>query len=152
MQIQVILFMVSIMPVSFFSWWISIGLDNGLAPDTPMPLRNPLVQFTDIEGILPKGPYLPCGRSMVGRALLSGYHRYVVCLKEIICFQFVQWSECLQVSIGSGNGLAPNRHQAIIGSVSQETWAVAGLILGLRPANERQCYFVTTSSIDCVQN
>ena len=28
-----------------------------------------------IEGILPKGPYLPCV-SMVGRALLAGYHRY----------------------------------------------------------------------------
>ena len=30
-----------------------------------------------IEGILPKGPYLPCV-SMAGRALLAGYHRYVV--------------------------------------------------------------------------
>ena len=29
-----------------------------------------------IEGILPKGPYLPC-ESMAGRALLAGYHRYV---------------------------------------------------------------------------
>ena len=29
-----------------------------------------------IEGILPKGPYLPCV-SMAGRALLAGYHRYV---------------------------------------------------------------------------
>ena len=28
-----------------------------------------------IEGILPKGPYLPCV-SMAGRALLAGYHRY----------------------------------------------------------------------------
>ena len=33
------------------------------------------------EGILPKGPYLPCV-SMAGRALLAGYHRqmrYGVC-------------------------------------------------------------------------
>ena len=30
---------------------------------------------SDIEGILPKGPYLPCV-SMAGRALLAGYHRY----------------------------------------------------------------------------
>ena len=30
-----------------------------------------------IEGILPKGPYLPC-ISMVGRALLAGYPRYIV--------------------------------------------------------------------------
>ena len=30
-----------------------------------------------IEGILPKGPYLPCV-SMASRALLAGYHRYVM--------------------------------------------------------------------------
>ena len=33
--------------------------------------------FWHIEGILPKGPYLPCV-SMAGRALLAGYHRYVL--------------------------------------------------------------------------
>ena len=32
--------------------------------------------MTYIEGILPKGPYLPC-ESMAGRALLAGYHRHV---------------------------------------------------------------------------
>ena len=31
-----------------------------------------------IEGILPKGPYLPCV-SMAGRSLLAGYHRYGRC-------------------------------------------------------------------------
>ena len=30
-----------------------------------------------IEGILPKGPYLPCV-SMAGRALLAGYPRYII--------------------------------------------------------------------------
>ena len=30
-----------------------------------------------IEGILPKGPYLPCV-SMAGRALLAGYSRYEI--------------------------------------------------------------------------
>ena len=30
---------------------------------------------SDIDGILPKGPYLPCV-SMAGRALSAGYHRY----------------------------------------------------------------------------
>ena len=30
----------------------------------------------NINGILPKGPYLPCV-SIAGRALLAGYHRYV---------------------------------------------------------------------------
>ena len=29
--------------------------------------------------------------------------------------------------------------------------AIAGLILGLRPANERRGYFVTTSLIGCAQ-
>ena len=33
--------------------------------------------YEHIEGILPKGPYLPCV-SMAGRALLAGYHRYEV--------------------------------------------------------------------------
>ena len=37
------------------------------------------------EGILSKGPYLPCV-SMVGRALLTGYHRFILNLVEaFIC-------------------------------------------------------------------
>ena len=39
---------------------------------------------TYIEGILPKGPYLPCV-SMVGRALLVGYHRYGNSSDEVLC-------------------------------------------------------------------
>ena len=31
-------------------------------------------EVRDFEGILPKGPYLPCV-SMAGRAILAGYHR-----------------------------------------------------------------------------
>ena len=38
-----------------------------------------------IDGILPKGPYLPCLR-MKDRALLAGYHRYCVLL--VICCRF----------------------------------------------------------------
>ena len=34
----------------------------------------------DIEGVLPKGPYLPCV-SMAGRALLAGYYRYMSCIQ-----------------------------------------------------------------------
>ena len=34
-----------------------------------------------IEGILPKGPYLPCV-SMAGRALLAGYPRYVMFIRR----------------------------------------------------------------------
>ena len=38
-----------------------------------------------IEGILPKGPYLPC-ISMAGRALLAGYHRCnMTCYHDIKC-------------------------------------------------------------------
>ena len=33
-----------------------------------------VMNISQIEGILPKGPYLPCV-SMAGRALLTGYHR-----------------------------------------------------------------------------
>ena len=44
------------------------------------------------------------------------------------------------ISIGSDNGLASIRQQAII-----------GIILGLRPANERWHYFVMTSFIGWVQ-
>ena len=39
-----------------------------------------------IEGILPKGPYLPC-LSMAGRALLAGYHRYIL-FSNIVNYQF----------------------------------------------------------------
>ena len=37
-----------------------------------------IIQFVDIEGILPKGPYLACV-SMAGRALLEWYRRYMAC-------------------------------------------------------------------------
>ena len=38
-----------------------------------------------IEGILPKGPYLPCV-SMAGRALLAGYHWYARSIGEATSF------------------------------------------------------------------
>ena len=41
-----------------------------------MPCLLPLAEAVYIEGILLKGPYLPCV-SMAGRALLAGYHRYM---------------------------------------------------------------------------
>ena len=40
---------------------------------------------SDVDGILPKGPYLPCV-SMAGRALLAGYHR---------CMQFHIILDCI---------------------------------------------------------
>ena len=46
-----------------------------------------IITSCNIEGILPKGPYLPCV-SMAGRALLAGYHRYVRC-------EVCQWNLCL---------------------------------------------------------
>ena len=52
-------------------YWVWKGLPvwNDKSPQA-LPLQY-------IEGILPKGPYLPCV-SMAGRALLAGYHRYVI--------------------------------------------------------------------------
>ena len=46
------------------------------------------------EGILPKGPYLPCV-SMVGRALLAGYHWFI---------------NQISIIIGTDNGLSPVCH------------------------------------------
>ena len=39
--------------------------------------------YLHIEGILPKGPYLP-SVSMAGRALLAGYPRYMMCIRGYI--------------------------------------------------------------------
>ena len=54
-----------------------IGLGNNLLPGGTKPLPKPILTY-QIEGILPKGPYLPCV-SMAGRALLAGYHHNVFC-------------------------------------------------------------------------
>ena len=53
--------------------WLSarIVAPTMIADNMPFWLDN-------IEGILPKGPYLPCV-SMTGRALLAGYHQYGEC-------------------------------------------------------------------------
>ena len=73
-------------------WWcicievlIEILIDNTYFPaatrhnlNGTCTLRNTSTHITyrtNIEGILPKGPYLPCV-SMAGRALLAWYHRY----------------------------------------------------------------------------
>ena len=44
----------------------------------------------DIEGIMPKGPYLPCV-SMAGRALSAGYPRYNIVFFHINTFQ-IRWN------------------------------------------------------------
>ena len=46
---------------------------------------NVHLSYQHIEGILPKGPYLPCV-SMAGRALLAGYHWYT-------CLCVIHWNE-----------------------------------------------------------
>ena len=57
-----------------------------------------------IEGILPKGPYLPCV-SMAGRALLAGYHRYVgIYLVSLLHLNPFHWeqnniADILQVTV-----------------------------------------------------
>ena len=65
-------------------------LDAGMVGD-----KQSCFRFSHIEGILSKGPYLPCV-SMAGRALLAGYHRYNSWrnpkLHEIISFKFLCFS------------------------------------------------------------
>ena len=48
-----------------------------------------LTSFIQFEGILPKGPYLPCV-SMAGRALLAGYPRII----HVICRFMQKVSHC----------------------------------------------------------
>ena len=55
-----------------------------------------------IDGILPKGPYLPCV-NMAGRALLAGYHRYMGFVMGCSCF--VTWF-CYQLIAKPGNKIA----------------------------------------------
>ena len=52
-------------------YFIAVFTDSGNLRAEWWPICRPY-----IEGILPKGPYLPCV-SMAGRALLAGYPRYI---------------------------------------------------------------------------
>ena len=95
------------------SWWLA-----SLTPvNTGMYVNSSPASAAYIEGILPKGPNLPCV-SMVGRALLAGYPRYAS----------VNW-----VGIGSDNGLSPILRQAIIRTI-------AGL-LSTEPLGTNFCEF-----------
>ena len=60
-------------------------------------------QETLINGILPKGPYLPCLR-MADRALLAGYHRFEHCglvhlIPELWWWNSFPWSASRYVQI-----------------------------------------------------
>ena len=70
-------------------WIIKIFLNQvHLKTASAILLRS---HWLHIEGILPKGPYLPCV-SMPDRALLAGYHRYVYsCTITIFIFFFLTW-------------------------------------------------------------
>ena len=61
------------MPKSTGSLWPITELNNAHSPFIGSLLNT--TTAPDIEGILPKGPYLPCV-SMAGRALLAGYHKH----------------------------------------------------------------------------
>ena len=91
--------------------------------------------FNTFDGILPKGPYLPCV-SMAGRALLAGYHRIeantkwppfsrrhlygLPWMKMYELWLKFHWSLFLEVQLTIFqhwlrlNGFAPTRQQAII--------------------------------------
>ena len=74
------------------SWWITTEAFNStvcwLEFDTT---HCSWLQYAavHIEGILPKGPYLPCV-SMAGRAFLAGYHRYVMWSEKVLAFHSKQ--------------------------------------------------------------
>ena len=78
-------------PKKIYQWLIGT---MGSCKDFWVCARQPRLRPSDpyIEGILPKGPYLPCV-SMAGRALLAGYHWY---------------ASIIWVITGSGTGLAPS--------------------------------------------
>ena len=62
-----------------------------------------------LEGILPKGPYLPCV-SMAGRALLAGYHRSVDVVMAKFGSIFKQDERLLflyMLGVWKGNTLVP---------------------------------------------
>ena len=54
---------------------------ESLPPPPPPPPPPPSRGLSLIDGILPKGPYLPCV-SMAGRALLAGYPRNTSSLEQ----------------------------------------------------------------------
>ena len=86
-----------------------------------------------IEGILPKGPYLPCV-SMAGRALLAGYHRYAS----------VNW-----IIIRLGNGLSPVRCHVNVDILNKFQWTsntnttifIQRMYLKMSSANSRPFLF-----------
>ena len=63
------------------SWMDNIKIPSSSSPISYAFLKNkwiPIVSiYIHIEGILPKGPYLPCV-SMASRTLLAGYPRYTL--------------------------------------------------------------------------
>ena len=62
---------------------------NDACGDLPTGLINVRSTYRHIEGILPKGPYLPCV-SMAGRALLAGYPRYELYITQLFIQEFVR--------------------------------------------------------------
>ena len=53
-----------------------------------------------IEGILPKGPYLPCV-SMAGRALLTGYPRHLVALLALAKMHILYTNEAVIMKLAT---------------------------------------------------
>ena len=57
-------------------YYVTVPMDIAVVTQYCQQLSNQCFIKAYIEGILPKGPYLPCV-SMAGRALLAGYPRHV---------------------------------------------------------------------------
>ena len=85
--------------------WILFTMDQWLClvqTENQLP-RNIVIKFLIqyIEGILPKGPYMPCV-SMAGGALLAGYPRYIWYIRMI------SWRGnifCIALALYAGNPL-----------------------------------------------
>ena len=77
---------------------VSLYLGSADFPAAPKALCHICVDHIQIEGILPKGPYLPCV-SMGGRALLVRYLRDVSC-------------RCMQITLSNQIGNHANEYPA----------------------------------------
>ena len=82
-----------------------------------------------IEGILPKGPYLPCV-SMAGRALSAGYHRYNTAQFVMILHEALWWQQ--QNFQTQNRHPIPRSHGWVMGCLLGEFW------------RKRLCYNGTT--------
>ena len=92
-------------------------------------IKRPYISH--IEGILPKGPYLPCV-SMAGRALLARYHRYLVWLSSNT--QWLLWPEITHWGIMGTFHPAPISQRFLAATKQLYDWFSPSVCLSVRPS------------------